>query len=167
MINMEETKNKIVKTSRICKIASKVLYIICCVACLTFVVLAIALSCTNAIKSITVAETAIIFSVLALYAFMLIGLLWNVWKFFEAIEQAKTPFNDKVSHYLKKSAIFTLAVSIVPALIGSILIYAIVPTSEFVFRIELVGIVTGALLFLLGLFFKYGKELQRQDDETL
>lgn len=164
---MEKIKNKIVKTAKICKIASKVLYILSCIACLTFAVLAIVLPCTNALKSMTTAEAAIVFGVLALYAFILVGLLWNIWRFFQSIEQEKTPFNNKVSHYLKKSAIFTLVVSIVPALIGSILIYAIVPESEFVFRFELVGIVTGALLFLAGLFFKYGKELQKQDDETL
>lgn len=164
---MEEQKYKIVKTVRACKITTKVLYILSCVACLTFAVLAIVFPCTGAIETITRAESAIIFSVLALYAFMFIGLLWNACKFFESIEQAKTPFNDKVSHYLKKSAIFTLIVSVVPAIIGSILIQSIVPESEFVFRVELVGIITGALLFLVGLFFKYGKELQKQDDETL
>ena len=162
-----ETKYKVIKTAKFCKITSKVLYILSIVAFFTFAVLAIVLPCTDAIKSIKPAESAIVFSVLAVYSFFFFGLLWNVQKLFEAIEINQTPFCEKVSRYLKKSAIFTLLVSVVPAIIGSILIHAIVPASEFVFRIELVGVFTGALLFLVGLFFKYGKELQRKDDETI
>ena len=162
-----DTKNKIVKTAKVCKITSQVLYILSIVAFFTFTVLAIALPCTNAIKSMTKGEMAIVFSVLALYAFFLFGLLWNVQKFFEAIQQKQTPFCDKASKYLKKTAIFTLLVAVVPAIIGSILIHAIEPKSEFVFRVEIVGIVTGVILFLAGLFFKYGQELQHKDDETL
>lgn len=164
---MENIKNKIVKTAKVCKIISKVLYILSIVATLTFAILAIVFPCTNALKSITTAESAIVFGVLTLYAFILVGLLWNVQKFFEAIEKAKTPFNDTASKYLKKSAIFTLVISLVPAIIGSILLHAIVPESQFTCQIEVVGIFTGALLFLVGLFFKYGKELQKKDDETL
>lgn len=164
---MENTKSKCVKTAMACKITTKVLYILDITSFFVFAVLAIVLPCTGAIKSITKAECAIIFSVLALYAFLLIGLLWNVQMFFESIEKSKAPFNDKASKYLKKSAIFTVVVSLIPAIIGSILIRAIVPLSEFVFRIEPVGVVTGAVLFLVGLFFKYGNELQKRDDETL
>ena len=162
-----DTKNKILKTAKICKIISKALYILSIVACFTFIVLAIVMPTTNAIKSITPSESAIIFSVLALYAFFLFGLLWNVQNFFGAIEEEKSVFNDRAGRYLKKSAIFTIMVSVIPALIGAILIRAIMPGSEFVFRIEVVGIITGALLMLVGLFFKYAKELQKKDDETL
>ena len=162
-----DTKNKIIKVASIGKICSQVLYILSIVACLVFTVLAIVLSCTHAIKSIESAETAIIFAVLALYAFFMFGLLWNVQQFFASIQQAKSVFNARSGKYLKKSAIFTMVVSFVPAIIGSALMHAIVPASEFVFRIELVGIITGALLTLVGLFFQYGQELQKKDDETL
>lgn len=162
-----ETKNKIIKVAKVGKICAQVLYLLSIVACLTFAVLAIALSCTHAIKSITPAETAIIFAVLALYAFFLFGLLWNVQQFFASIQNAQSVFNEQSGKYLKKSAIFTMVVSCIPAIIGSALMHGIVPDSEFVFRIEIVGIITGALLILVGLFFQYGKELQKRDDETL
>ena len=161
------TKNKIMKTAKIGRITAQVLYILSIVAFVTFTVLAIVLPCTNAIKALKPAEAAIIFAVLALYAFFIFGLLWNVQQFFGAIEKQQTVFNEQSGKYLKKSAIFTIVVAFVPAIVGSVLMHAIVPASEFVFRIEIVGVITGAMLMLVGLFFQYGKELQKSDDETL
>lgn len=162
-----ETKNKIVKTARVCHVVTKVLYIVACVVCLTFIALAIALSVTDAIKSFSKAETAVIFSTAALWAFILIGLLWNVEGIFKCIVRDKTPFCEGVSHYLKKTAIFVLVISVVPALAGSIVLRIAEPASEFTFPISLSGIVSGVILFLIGLFFKYGNELQKSEDETL
>ncbi len=162
-----ETKKKIIKTARVCYIVSKVLYALSCVACIVFIVLAIALSCTHAIRSWTVAETAIIFGTFALYAFMCIGLLWNVEGIFKSVGDGQAPFNERVSHYLKKIAIFIILLSVIPALVGSILLRAICPSTEIVFPIEFGGIIAGIVMFLFGLFFKYGKELQIKDDETL
>lgn len=162
-----ETKKKIIKTAKVCYSVSKTLYILSCVACTVFIVLAIALSCTHAIKTLTVAETAILFSTLALYAFMCIGLLWNVEGLFKSIKDANAPFGDRVSHYLKKIAIFVILVAVVPALVGSILIRIVCPETEIVFPVSFSGIVAGLVMFIFGLFFKYGKELQKNDDETL
>lgn len=162
-----ETKNKIIKTARVCYIVTKVLYVLSCVTCLAFIALAIALSCTHAIKTLTVAETAIIFGTLALYAFICIGLLWNIEGVFKSVGDGQAPFGERVSHYLKKIAIFVIILSVVPALVGSILLRSICPSTEIVFPIEFGGIIVGIVLFLFGMFFKYGKELQKKDDETL
>lgn len=162
-----ETKKQIIKTAKVCYIVTKVLYALSCVACLVFIALAIALSCTHAIKSLTVAETAIIFGTCAFYAFMCIGLLWNVESIFKSVLDGQAPFGERVSHYLKKIAIFVILLSTVPALVGSILLRAICPSTELVFPIEFGGIIAGIVLFLFGKFFKYGKELQNNDDETL
>lgn len=162
-----ETKNKIIKTAKVCYIISKVLNILSCVACLAFIALAIALSCTNAISTLTVAETAILFSTFALYAFMCIGLLWNVESLFKSIVENKAPFGESVSRYLKKIGIFVLLLAVIPALVGSILIRVICPSTEIVFPISFSGIVAGVVMFIFGMFFKYGKELQKNDDETL
>lgn len=162
-----DSKNKIIKTAKIGKICAQVLYILSIVAFLTFTVLAIVLPCTHAIKAVEPAEIAIVFAVLTLYAFFMFGLLWNVQNFFASIQTAQSVFNAQSSKYLKKTAIFTMVLSLVPALIGSALMHLFVPASEFVFRIEIVGIITGAVLLLVGLFFQYGQELQKRDDETL
>ena len=162
-----DTKNKIIKTAAVGKICAQVLYILSIVAFVVFTVLAIVLPCTDAIKAITPAESAIIFAVLAVYAFFAFGLLWNVQQFFASIQKAKSVFNQQSGKYLKKTAIFTLVMAVVPALIGSILMHALVPDSEFVFRIEIVGIITGAVFILVGMFFQYACELQKRDDETL
>lgn len=162
-----ETKNKIVKTAKFCHIVSKVLYLLSFAVCLTFIVLAIVLPLNDAISSLTNAETAVMFSTLALYAFICIGLLWNVEGLFKSIVNDQSPFSEAVNHYLKKIAIFVLAMSIVPAIVGSILVHSICPESELSFPIEVGGVIAGALLFLLGMVFTYGRELQKKDDETL
>lgn len=160
-------KNKIIKISKICKVVSKVLYILDCVATLTFLVLAIALPLTNAIPSITPAECAIIFSVLTLYTFLMIDFFWNTIKFFDTICKEQSVFSIKITKCIRRLAISSLILSTIPAIIGSILIHAIVPASEFVFRIEIVGIMAAIVLFFISLFFSHGAELQKQNDETL
>ena len=162
-----DTKNKIVKTAKVCHIISKVLYIVAFAVCLAFIVLAIVLPLTNAIYTLTNAETAVLFSTLALYAFICIGLLWNVEGIFKCLAKDGSPFSDGVSHYLKKIAIFVLVLSVVPAIVGTALVRIIYPASELAFPIEVSGIIVGAVLFIIGAIFKYGKELQERDDETL
>ena len=171
LLNIEGSKmnlkEKIVKTAKVCHIISKVLYLLSFAVTLTFIILAIVLPNTNAISSMTHAETAVMFSTLALYAFILIGLLWNVEGIFKTIASEQSPFNEGVSHYLKKVAIFVWILAIVPAIIGTALIKSICPASELNFPVEVGGIVAGAVLFLIGWFSKYGTELQKKDDETL
>ncbi|MCH5155226.1 MAG: hypothetical protein J1F69_01335 [Clostridiales bacterium] len=162
-----ETKNKVVKLAKICHITAKVLYCIACAACLTFIVLAIVLPINKVISSMTAKETAVLFSTLALYAFICIGLLWNIEGLFKSVAAEQTPFTERVSHYLKKIAIFVLVLATVPAIVGSILLHSICPETELSFPVDLGGIIAGIVLFLLGWFFNYGNELQKQDDETL
>ena len=162
-----DTKTKIIKTAKVCHIISKVLYILAFAACLTFIVLAIAFPLTTTVDNMTAGETATFFATLALYAFILIGLLWNVEGLFKAIATEQSPFTERVSHYLKKLAIFIIVVSVVPALVGTTVMHIVYPETEQSFPIELGGIIAGAVLFLIGLFFNYGQELQKRDDETL
>ena len=162
-----ETKKKIVKTAKVCYIVAKVLYCIAFAVCLVFIALAIALPLTNAIDALSPAETAVIFATAALYAFMCIGLLWNVEGLFKSIATDGTPFSDAVSHYLIKIAIFVLLTSLIPALLGTIVLQIACPETELTFPIEMGGVIAGGVLFLIGLFFQYGNELQKRDDETL
>ncbi|MDE7296800.1 MAG: hypothetical protein K2N84_05990 [Clostridia bacterium] len=154
------TKTKIIKTAKICSIVCKVLYCLACAACIAFVVLAIALSCTHAIKSLTVGETAILFATLALYSFMLVGLLWNVERIFVNIEKEQTPFCERAHHYLKKVGIFLLLTATVPALVGTTLLHTVTPATELNFPIDLGGIIAGTVLLIFRQFVTYGKELE-------
>lgn len=160
-------KEKIIQISKICKIVSKVFYIVDCVITFVLFALAIILPITNAIPSISKAESAIIFSVLTLYAFFLIDFFWNTTKFFNTIYTQQSVFGVSITKSIQRIAISTFILSTIPALIGSILIHAIVPNSEFVFRFEIVGISAAVVLYFIGLFFNYGAKLQKQDDETL
>ena len=162
-----ETKNKIVKTAKVCAIISKVLYLLSFAVCLAFIVLAIVLPLNHAISTLSDGETAVIFATLAVYAFVCIGLLWNVENIFTTIAKELTPFTERVSNYLKKTAIYVIALSVAPAILGTAIIRLVCPATEITFPVELVGIIVGAVLFLIGLFFKYGIELQKRDDETL
>lgn len=162
-----ETKSKIVKLAKGCHIAAKVLYILAFVVCLAFIALAIALPVADVIDKYSKAEVAIIFSTLAVYSFICIGLLWNVEGIFKSIVKEGTPFCKSVSHYLKKSAIFVLILAVVPALLGTTVLRIAYPETELVFPVSVSGIVVGAILLILGIIFKYGNELQNRDDETL
>ncbi len=172
--NIAEIKNskggnidRIIKISKTCRVIAKILYVLDCIATFAFLVLAIVLPLTNAIKSISPAECAIVFSVLTLYAFFMIDFLWNTTKFFDTICKERSVFSIKITKCIKRIAISSLMISTIPAIVGSILIHALVPASEFVFRLEIVGIMASIVLFFIALFFKHGAELQKQDDETL
>ena len=162
-----ELKEKIVKTAKVCHVISKVLYLLSIAVTLAFIVLAIVLPNTDAIESMERAEVAVMFSTLALYAFICIGLLWNVEGIFKVIASEHSPFTEGVSHYLKKVAVFVLVLSIVPAILGTIIVRSVCPATELNFPVEVGGIVAGLVLFLIGWFSKYGIELQKKDDETL
>jgi len=162
-----KTKDKIVKISKICYKITKSIYYASYILCLIFIVLAIALSSTNAIKTFSVAETACLFGTLALYSAISVGLFWNISSIFKTIKQEKSPFSEKVSCYLKGSAIFVLLISTIPALIGSTILRIIYPSTELVFPISLGGIISAVTMFVIGIFFNYGKELQKNEDETL
>ena len=162
-----ETKNKIIKRMGVYHKITKGFYYASGVLCLVFIVLAIVLACTNAISSLAVAETACLFGTLALYAFVCMGLLWNIASLFKSVEQEQAPFSQKVSHYLKKSAIFVILLATVPALIGSLVLKIIYPATELVFPVSLGGVIAGIAILLVSIFFNYGKELQKNADETL
>lgn len=158
-----ETKNRILKTAKICDVALKVFYCLDCVAYLTCIVLAIVLPRTNAVKAFTSTETAILFSAVALYAFMLLGLLWNAERIFASILKEQTPFCESVCHYLKKSGVFFLLCATVPAIVGTILLHSLTPATQLHFSVELGGIIAGIVLLLFAPFFGYGKELESRD----
>lgn len=153
-----ETENKLKKFAKTGYTVTKALYFAACALCLIFIVLAIALSCTDAIKTLTKKETAILFATLAFYSFMSIGLLWNIQEIFNTVRREGTPFCERVLHYLKKTAIFFILVSTVPAIVGTALLRIICPATEIVFPIELFGALAGIGLLIAVPFLKCGIE---------
>ena len=130
-------------------------------------VLAIALPLAGVTGEYQKAEVVILLGGAALYAFLSINVLWNVEQIFKSIRVNQTSFSTQVTHYLKKTAVAIMIIAIVPALIGSILIQAIVPESVVRFDFQYVTLVIGLVLLMLGHVFNYGIELQNKDDETL
>lgn len=161
-----DTKSKIVKTAKICQIAAKVLYFIAIAACPVFIALAIALSLTDAIAHLSPPETAVLFGTMAVYAFIGVGLFWNVEGLFKSIAKEQAPFGEAVGHYLIKIAVFVLLLSAIPAFLGTLVAHIACPETELSFPIEVGGIITGGVLFLIGMFFQYGNELQEMNDES-
>lgn len=158
-----EAKNKIVKIGKICDVVFKVLYCLSFVACATFVVLAIALSCTNAVNAFSAGETAILFGTLALYAFIAIGLFWNIEGVFKSIVKEHTLLCESVNHYMIKTGIFLMAVATVPAVVGTILLHSITPATGLSFPVDAGGIIAGAVLLLLTKFLRLEKEALTND----
>lgn len=81
-----DAKNKTVKMARVCHLLQR-FYILACIACLTLIILAITLPLTNAIDTLSNAETAVVFGTAALTAFICIGLLWNVEELFKILRK--------------------------------------------------------------------------------
>lgn len=162
-----KTKNKIIKTAKVCYKLTRVLYIISIVLSFIFVILACIIPFTKLIKGLSRVEISIIFSTLALYLFISVFLLLNVKNLFKSVEKEKSPFGVNACKYLKNIAIFLIIISIIPALISSTLIKIIQPTTELTFPISLGGIISGIVTLIFALFFKYGMELQKNEDETL
>lgn len=153
-----ETKNKIVEMGKICYRIFKVLYCLACGVCLVFIILAITLSCTHAIKSLTIGETAVLFGTMALYAFIVIGLLWNIENISVHIVREQTISCEKVKHYLKKTGIFLILTSTVSAIVGTCIMHLVTPASELNFPVEAGGIIAGILLLVFSQFVFNGKE---------
>jgi|GEM_PF-1721397 len=162
------SRDKILKVAKICEVVSKVLYIVAFVGVVVLAVSAIVLPLTvKEIGDFKAGEIAIIFGVCALYCFMAINVFWNVEQIFKSIRVNQTPFHERVTHYLKKSAVAVILISIIPALIGSILIRAITPESAARFNFQYMSLAIGVVMLILGYIFNYGIELQKKDDETL
>ena len=161
-------KERMIKTAKVCEVITKVLYVLSCVGAVACTVLAIVLPLTNTIPSLKPAEVALIFGGAAVYCFMAINVLWNASQIFRNIYIYETPFNEKVVHYLKKTAIAIILISIIPSLSGSILVHYLAGDESIVkFDFQFVGVIIGILTLLLGFVFKYGVELQKKEDETL
>lgn len=162
------SKEKILKVAQIGEVVSKIFYITAIVCA------AVATVCTIAAPFVKVTdvplgptESAIAAGGAALYMFMLIDVWWNVKQIFKNIRVNQTPFNERVIHYLKKTAVAVILISIIPAFVGSLLLNLVVPESVIDFDFQYIGLGVGVLLFMLGLVFNYGIELQKKDDETL
>ena len=55
-----------------------------------------------------------------------------------------------------------IILSVVPAIFGSAVLGIACPTTEITFPIELSGVIVGVVLFLIRVFFNYGKEFQER-----
>ena len=164
----KNNKERMMKTAKVCEVIAKVLYVLSCVGAVACTVLAIVFPLTNAIPSMKPAEVALLFGGAALYSFMAINVLWNASQIFRNIYIYETPFNERVVHYLKKTAIAIILISIIPSLIGSILVHYLVGDESIIrFDFQFIGVVIGILTLLLGFVFNYGVELQKKEDETL
>lgn len=162
-----KNKTRLIKISKGCKITTTIMLILDCIACLTFSVLAIVFPLNNVISTLTTAEVAIIFAVLALYSFLFIDFFWNARKIFTTIESTGTPFTTITIRCLKKLAFSIMVISVLPAVVGLVLMHLLEPTSEIIFRVQIVGLISGLVMLLLGIVFGYAKNLKDIEDETI
>ena len=144
----------------------KVFYYICLAVTVSAIVLGIILASEHAIKEWTKGETLLFFGIVALYAFLSVGLFWNVEELFKNMADEKSPFCERAGHYINKTAFYIFALSILPSLVGMVVLgimqtsYGIVSSLKFEFGYS--GVISGIITLFLSMVFDYGYELQQK-----
>lgn len=162
-----DKKEKLIKVAGATYKMTKALYIFACVVCLVGVVLAIVLPLTVKNVGIAPMELCAMFIYMALVAFFVVGVLWNFEMICKSIKENGSLFTERLPKYIRKIGIITILASIIPSIVATAVIQSTIPDSEMVYSVGIGGVVCGAVFILMGVFFKYGAELQRKDDETL
>lgn len=160
-------KEKLLGMAKTCQRASKVLYILACVVCVVFVVLAIVLPLTVKDAAIPAMELCAIMIDGALVAFFAIGILWNLQQWCKSIVDAQSPFTADLPKYLRKTGIITILASTVPAIVATAVVQSAIRDVELVFNVGIGGIICGIILIVMSVFFCYAADLQKSSDETL
>ncbi len=107
---------------------------------------------------------------LLMFAFMLVDaiLITIIILFVHAIFnhiQGDTPFSHQNTIRIKKIAIVTIILSIVGSYSDALVDYYTI--EQLTWKMNVVGLIVGIIIYCISLIFDYGCELQQQSDETL
>ncbi len=108
---------------------------------------------------------------LLMFAFMLVDailitiIILFVHAIFNHIQKEDTPFSHQNTIRIKKIAIITIILSIVGSYSDALVDYYTI--GQLTWKINIVGLIVGIIIYCISLIFDYGCELQQQSDETL
>lgn len=108
---------------------------------------------------------------LLMFAFMLVDailitiIILFVHAIFNHIQKGDTPFSHQNTIRIKKIAIVTIILSIVGSYSDALVDYYTI--EQLTWKMNVVGLIVGIIIYCISLIFDYGCELQQQSDETL
>ena len=180
---MNETKQKIVKTSKVVAIVLKISFIMVAIGIgvllLGIIILSLSksgiadslvqpfLTTEHGVSAIIIATDNLIWAfssaiVVLITTFMV---LFTLHRLFANISQEPSPFTEINVKIMKRVAIWTVITCVVDCLANGI--SAKLLTGETTFTLEFIWLVVAAAIYGIALIFDYGTQLQQQSDETL
>ncbi len=106
-----------------------------------------------------------------LFVFMLIdtlfisAMLFIIHAIFEDIKKGDTPFIQQNTVRIKCVAILAVILSMVGSYSDALVDYYTI--GELTWRVNVIGLIIGMIIYCISLIFSYGCDLQRESDETL
>ena len=110
-------------------------------------------------------------SLFIMFAFMLIdtllisAMIFIIHAIFNDIKKGDTPFLHQNSLRIKNIAIITIILSIVGSYSDTLVDYYTI--GELTWRVNVIGLIVGIIIYSISLIFSYGCDLQKESDETL
>ena len=110
-------------------------------------------------------------SLLIMFTFMLIDtilislVILFVYPVFDEIRKGFTPFSHENTVRIKRIAIIVAVLSIVGSYSDSLVDYYTI--GELTWRVNVIGLITGMIIYCISLIFSNGCDLQQESDETL
>ncbi len=110
-------------------------------------------------------------SLLIMFIFMLIdtmlisAMIFLIHAVFNDIKKGCTPFLHRNTTRIKYIAIITLILSVVGSYSDALVDYYTI--GELTWRVNIIGLIIGMIVYSISLIFSYGCDLQQESDETL
>lgn len=110
-------------------------------------------------------------SLLIMFAFMLVdtlliaAMIYIIHAIFDDIKKGDTPFLHQNTTRIKSIAIITIILGIVGSYSDALVDYYTV--GELTWRVNVIGVIIGIIIYCISLIFSYGCDLQQESDETL
>lgn len=108
---------------------------------------------------------------LSMFVFMLADtvlisfIIFLVHSIFDDIKKGWTPFSHRNTTRIKNIALIAVILSIVGSYSDALVDYYTI--GELTWRVNIVGLVIGMIVYCISLIFSYGCDLQQESDETL
>lgn len=110
-------------------------------------------------------------SLFIMFVFMLIDtlllsvMIFMIYAIFNDIKKGDTPFLRQNITRIKSIAVIAIILNIVESYSDALVDYYTI--GELTWRVDLIGLVIGIVIYYISLIFRYGCDLQQESDETL
>jgi len=115
--------------------------------------------------SITPQSFLIMFVFILINTLLISVMIFIMYAIFDDIKKGDTPFLHQNTARIKYIAIITVVLSIVGSYSDALIDYYTI--GELTWRVNIIGLIIGIIIYCISLIFSYGCDLQQESDETL